>query len=81
MKIKTINLMKPLSYYLALNLLMEPSTFSFTLKTHLQPIACLLGGNHTKSEVLFFSRALYSCRITVSQSAFAKACFAILGLE
>ena len=71
----------PLATNCSLNLLMEPSTFFFTLKTHLQPIACLLGGNGTMSQVLFFSKASYYCCIAIRQSKFAKACFTILGSE
>ena len=71
----------PLATNLALNLLIEPSAFSFTLKTHLQPMVCLLGGKGTKSQVLFFKKASYSCCIAVSQSLFAKVCLLGNGIE
>ena len=60
---------------------MEPSEFSFTLKTHLHPIAYLLEGKETKSQVLFFNKASYSCCMAASQFAFSRACFTILGSE
>lgn len=69
----------PLATSLALNLLIEPSTFSFTLKSHLHPIACLLGGRGTKSRVLFYSKASYSSCIAVDQSEFSRASLTVLG--
>lgn len=63
----------------ALSLFTEPSGFSFTLKTHLQSIACLLEGRGTRDQVSFLKRALYSSFKAVNQEGFAKASFTVRG--
>lgn len=52
-KVKYIPLMETFSNKSSLELVDCLSGFSLTLKTHLQPIACLCAGRGTKVQVLF----------------------------
>src|ERR1044072_1777803 len=69
----------PFATSLALNLLTVPSAFSLILNTHLHPIACLLGGNVTKSQVSFFCKASNSCCIASLHFGSDKACLGVVG--
>lgn len=70
---------KSLATNLALYLFIGPSVFSFSLSTHLPPMAFLFCGRGTRDHVSFFSRASDSLYIAESQLECWRVCFTILG--
>lgn len=58
---------------------MEPLGFSLTLNTHLQPMACLLGGRVVWLQVLLSTRDWYSSFMAACHSGTERACLALVG--
>lgn len=65
--------MDPFATSLALYLFTVPFWFSFTLKTHLHPIAFLLGGRSTKEQVPLLNNAICSSLIADFQCSCCRA--------